>query len=57
MTETQLRTAEEREGMLSEDIDGIEQELKKYEELITNQMDEGTQNELASLSAAIREHD
>ena len=57
MTETQLRTAEEREGMLSEDINGIEQELKKYEELITNQMDEGTQNELASLSAAIREHD
>ena len=32
----------EREQMLTEDISGIEQELKKYEELITNQMDEGT---------------
>ena len=43
--------------MLGEDICGLRQELERFEVLITDQMDKGTQDELALLRTQISEHE
>lgn len=43
----------ERENMLAEDIEGLKQELIRYEKLAVEQMDQVTQTELACLKDEI----
>ena len=44
----------ERENMLAEDIEGLKQELIRYEKLAVEQMDQVTQTELACLKDEIQ---
>ena len=43
--------------MLLEDINGLEQELARYEEMIAEQVSEETKAEIANLDSLIEQYD